>query len=657
MTFSGKILVLSVLLTLCIPSVGAQSQIEHSPDSVFKLVQADIAWQEESFGTHYRIVRGHARFFHNDTYFYCDSASWNVEAQQVFAYGNVQVVQDGTMLKSDQMDYTASDNTARFRGTLVELFDRDGNTLRTEWLDYNTKDSVALFRGGGAMLSRDSSVIESENGRYEAAAKLFSFSDEVEVYTDSIVISANRMDYKSAEDRIYFFEDTDIWREKGFVNADYGWYDRPTELIHFEKDVYMDDPQYEAWAQSVFYDRKTEEINMYDNAQVLDTARRAYYTADHILYRKDSVDARLTMSRDPVIMHCGTLDDGRPDTLYVRADSLIVYSRYKCDIPGEEVEEAAQRLEDITFDSLKKRRDEQAAERAKAAQESMRKVGKLPPLKKAAEKDSTTAQADSLSAPADTIASLPDGIDSTAIVQPPDTVPPPADSTLVRFLHGYHNMRAFRSDIQAACDSVVFCELDSIARMYGRPILWNEIKNQLTGETVHILLKDGRPHRASLLTDAWIISQVDTAYYHQIKSTEMTGFFHNDELYRYDALGGVNALFFMMDGDFITTANLKEAKSMSALIKDGSARRMLYNEQIKSDAYPVLELPREKMYLKDFEWRGQERPVSAETVTPRMPYPSMRSEFSERQLPCFVRTDKYFPLIMESRMPYIDSIE
>lgn len=676
MALSRKILALLVLLACSFCGLRAQEQAQ---DSVFKLVQADLARQVEVYGTHYRIVQGNARFFHNDTYFLCDSACWNVEAQQVFAYGNVQVIQDGTFLKSERMNYDASDNTARFRGSLVELFDKDGNTLRTEWLDYNTKDSIAVFQGGGAMMNRDSSAVASESGRYEAKERMFHFYDKVEVYVDSIVISTDRMDYNSGEDRVYFYDNTKMWKDKGFVKARYGWYDRPTEKIHFAKDVYIDDPEYEAWAQEVYYDQRTGNAEMFDNAQILDTARISYYTADHIVYENDSIAGRVTMSRDPVIIYCGKNDSGQPDTLYVRADSLFVYSKYKCDIPEDEIKEAAQRVEDIMFDALQKKREEQAAERAKAAEEALRQAGKLPPAgaadstsrakapgegfvgkknsgpladkmhaagKEAAGQETAEAPPAAPPAPADTLAAAP-----------LDTIPSAPDSTAIRYIHAYRNMRAFRSDLQACCDSMVFCELDSIARMFGRPILWNDIKNQLTSETMQMMFKDGNAFRGSMVTDSWLVSQVDSTYYNQIKSTEMIGYFYDNELYRYDALGGVNALFFLQDGEYITTANLKEAKTLSAMIKNGNARRLLYTEQIKSDAFPVLEFPKEKLYLKNFEWRGHERPTCIDDITSRRPITSKRSEYSYLDLPRFSEVERFFQGAMESRMPYIEGIE
>ena len=78
-------------------------------ESVFRLVSADRAEQTELGSLSYRIVKGNARFLHNDTYLLCDSASWNVSARTIEAFGHVRVVQDETMLTSDEMLYLIDD--------------------------------------------------------------------------------------------------------------------------------------------------------------------------------------------------------------------------------------------------------------------------------------------------------------------------------------------------------------------------------------------------------------------------------------------------------------------------------------------------------------------------------------------------------------------
>ena len=215
-----------LVVLLALAGSGFSRAQNASEESVFRLVQAERAEQYEKYGLNYRLVKGHDRFLHNDTYLLYDSASWNVDAKFIEAYGNVQIIQNNTMLKSEEMLYWIDDSKAQFRGPLVELFDKDGNTLRTSKLIYNTKDSVAIFEYGGALKDKDGNVIESSKGTYDSKEGLFTFEERVEIYMDTVEIKTQTLRYFTEEEKAYFGKNTYTWRDEGFLRADGVWYDR-----------------------------------------------------------------------------------------------------------------------------------------------------------------------------------------------------------------------------------------------------------------------------------------------------------------------------------------------------------------------------------------------------------------------------------------------
>ena len=684
----GRFLIAALLLFFSSPLLRGQG----SPsDSLFRLVQAERAEQYERFGMHYRLVKGHARFLHNDTYLLCDSASWNVDSRFIEAYGNVQIIQNNTMLKSEQMFYWIDENKAQFRGPLVELFDKDGNTLRTDKLIYNTKDSVAVFDSGGSLKSKDGNVIESRRGTYDGKESMFFFEEQVELYMDSIEVKTQWMRYFSEQEKAFFGRNTHLWRDNGFLRADDGWYDRQQKVIYFTDKVFMFDPSYEAWAGEVYYYQNDGAADLYKDAQVLDTTNKSIYMGDHLQYvpATDSTSDRGLLTDNPAIVYYGENENHEVDTLYTRADTFYVYALPRCSIPEEEISESKKRLEDIMYDALAKKREEEAVQREQERIKKMRDAGKLPPewveKQKQAEADSLAALArldslvtvgllDSLAAAPDSIRSSRQAVDSliSVALMPPDDssavaaadslsapvdslAAPPADSTLIRYVKAWNKVRMYRSDLQAACDSMVFTELDSIARLYGSPVLWNEVHNQLSADEMQLLMKDGSLDRGSMITNAWLISERDSVHYNQIKSTEMLGYFRDNKIYRFDALGGVSAIFYMVEDSVITTINVKESKSLTAALKDGTAQRMLYVESIKSDAYPVGELSVEKQRLKDFKWRGDERPVSRRSITQRRIRESERSKYETVRKPSYRETNKYFDNYMYKLFEKLDA--
>ena len=687
MSFVRRIILSTALLFAVLTPLRAQQQA--AEDSLFWLVQADRAQQLVKYGMTYRLVQGNARFLHNDTYLLCDSASWNVDNHIIEAFGHVQVIQDNTMLRSEELIYIIDQNLAKFRGGLVELFDKEGNTLRTNQLEYNTKDSTAVFTGGGAMKDKDGNVIESRRGTYDAGLKTFTFEDQVELFMDTIKIKTNDLRYLTQEEKAYFGVNTYMWRDAGFLKADAGWYERGTQMAYFSNRVFMNNPDYEAWADELYFDQTTRDVDLYSNAQLLDTVNLMVCLGDHILYKPDtdSTFASGILTDNPAVVYYGENENHEVDTLYLRADSIFVYSVPMCGIDSVEKVNAAKRIEDIMFDAIGKKRADEAASREQENIEKMRKVGKLPPewleLQQKAEADSLAALAakaaadslaalgqlpDSLSTVRDTLSlpdkeSPPDSVDAArdssfaaaadSLAAGSDAALALRDSTPVRHLRAFNNVRFYRSDLQGACDSLVFTELDSVARLYNRPVLWNAVKNQLSAEEMMLLMKDGQVFRGSMVTDAWMISQEDSVHFNQI--TEMLGYFHENQLYRFDALGGVSAVFYMAEDGAVTTINLKEAKMMTAAIKDGNAQRLLYMESIKSDAYPLGELVPEKQRLKDFEWRGEERPVDRNAITDRTIKPTEAHKYKGIHQPRYREVDNYFDNYMSELLMKLET--
>ena len=236
-------------------------------------------------------------------------------------------------------------------------------------------------------------------------------------------------------------------------------------------------------------------------------------------------------------------------------------------------------------------------------------------------------------------------------------VPPPPDTTQVSFVEAYHDVRIFKEDMQVLCDSLQFTSIDSIARLYVKPVIWYEIKSQITADSMQFLIRNEVLDRGYLFSNAFVISEEEEGkFYHQIKSPEMIGYFEGSQISRFDALGGVTAMFYVAEDSVITTMNQKECRLMTGRLKDGQVQRILYTEKIKSDAYPIEGLTEDKARLRDFNWMPQLRPVTRYDVTSRPVHPSGRQEMTPSPwFPAFRYAGKYFEGYMEGIIAEIDS--
>lgn len=672
-------------------------------DSLVRLLSAQSMELIEKDGVDYRKVTGPARFLHNDTYLICDTALWNMRNNEIYAISNVKILQDQTVLTGDRLTYYVDRDLAEFRGSLVQLEDKDHNILRTEYLDYNTKDSVAVFFNGGSMKDRDGQIIESNTGTYDSKLKTFTFTDNVNMFTDSIFVKSSSIVYDSNTNVATFGFETDAWREDNMLSSNAGWYDRNREIFLFRNRVHgMSDTQ-EGWADSLFYYRESGNIELLGNAQVTDTTRDVSALAGRIFYT-DSL-SQIFMSRDPAVIGVTRSENSAPDTVYFGADTLIARSLMKFQIKENELAASKSRLDNLAVDAVQNYRQKAAKEAAEAAAKEAEKDPNRPrpgkggaPEKKGAPEsgakdtvlekadvegsnssnrltadsfgaaadslavpvdsldahldslamsaDSLGMQLDSLVAPSDSLSALADSLsvplDSLAV--PADSLMAPLDSTKFNFVTGIGNARMYRNDIQLACDSLVYNDLDSLVRMYKNPVVWNETNRQYSADSIYAVIKDRAMQKASLMSNAFIIVREDSLCYDQIRATEMLAYFDTTgALRRFDALGDANAVFYLQEDSVYATVNKSEAKMLYAEFKDGDLDKVYYFESVKNDGYPVAQMRDDERVLKGFDWQPDRRPNGKEDITPLSLRSSQRTSYASRPRTSFDFTERYYP--------------
>lgn len=663
-------LVITILLALAgLLRLPAQESSERV-DSLVRLLSAQKMEIIDDHGNSLRKVTGPARFLHNDTFLICDTALWSVSKAEIEAIGNVRILQNETVLTGDKLTYYIDQDLAEFRGSVVQLEDKDHNMLRTRHLDYNTKDSVAVFQNGGALKDKDGQIIESITGTYDSKIKTFTFTDNVNMFTDSIFVKTTRLVYDTRSGVATFGHMTDAWRDENMLSSNAGWYDRPREVFLFYNNVHGLGETQEAWADSVYYHRNTNEIELLGNAQVTDTTRNVSALAGRIHYLDST--STLTLTRDPAIVGITQEKDQPADTVYFGADSLVYKTVKRYEIPESTVSAAEKRLEDLGQDAIMTYRQKAAEAAAKAAEEAKKDDPNRPPVldkknlkdkdkgkDKDLVKDKDIEKDKKIESPSDNLNIQPtDSLnipptDSLALtdslaVADSTVVEVPKDTTKIGFLTGLKNVRLFRNDIQIACDSLSYNDLDSLIRLYKEPIVWNEIKRQYAADSIYAVIRNNRMEKASLMSDAFIVIEEAPEIYDQIRSTEMLAYFDSTgALRRFDALGDANAVFYLKEDSTFATVNKAESKMLYATFVKGDIDRVYYFDQSKNDAYPLAQLRKDDRLLKGFSWVPEKRPVDPTAVTKLTLRPGEREKYAGRPRAKYRQTDIYYPGYME----------
>lgn len=709
------------------------SQEKEETDTLVRLISASRARLVDVDGKSFRKAEGEVKFFHNNTYLYCDTAMWCVEEEFIDAVGNVRIIQEKAMLTGDSLHYIIPQNLALFRGSLVQLEDKDYNTLRTNDLDYNTKDSVAFFRSGASMKDKDGNIIESENGTFDSKINMFKFVDKVEMFSDSLFFISDTLIYYSDNQTAYFSHNTKGWKDKNYLQAGGGWYNRGNETLFFDKKVYILTDEYQAWCKSLFYDRVDEIINMKDDVQLLDTVNNVIVLGERLDYVNKPRKA--DVYQDPVLIMIQQTESS-VDSSFITADTLRYHVEQMCEIDSFVVLAALERKELAKVDPVLNARDnmksggeqsggsrgkgkpggvgamvgglgnnpmvpkgegnagkeEAAVEKVAGENEDehdhvekkdkeQRKKDKEQKKKDKQEKRNkrkggaeavldtltvadTLAVADAFQIPDSPVVpdspTLPDSLSVSDSLSVPDSLAAPVkDTTEIIFLEAYHNVKLYKSDIQMRCDSLLYSGIDSIARLFKDPILWREIRNQITADSMQMVMEGKELKKGLMQSNGFIISEEEPdKYYNQIKSPEMIAYFEEGVISRFDAIGGAQAIFYLEEDSVITTMNQKDTKIISARMKKGQLQKILYLDNIKSDAHPVWGLAKDVQRLKDFNWTPELRPVSRFDITGKSIRKSERDAIYKAEFfPIFTYSAKYFPGYIEGVLQEINSRE
>ena len=658
-----RLILLAALLLAALPLSAQQNSGQ--ADSLVRLLNAVSLEQVEKDG---RMARKaiDPTFLHNGTYLSCDTALWHVEEKLINCFGNVRLTQGESVLTSGKLDYLIDESLAQFRGGVVELRNQRDNVLRTYTLDYNTQDSLAVFSGGASMISSDGQIIESDEGTYENARDMFNFNGNVNMFTDSIFVRTEQLRYDSKASRADFLTEIDFWKDGRMLSAGSGWYERNDETFFFRDHVHGLGESEESWSDSLYYYRTPNDLLMLGSVQVQDQSRRVAALGDRLQY-VDSL-ARVTLEENASVALWDE-DGAQPDTTYLGAERFVYWTQPRCDVDGNEIALAEKRKAEMLEDPIaayRRRAAEEAAQKrneelkndpiAQGRLAAQRAAAGLPPLKLGDDEDSHSGL--DPESPSDTTVILSEAknlVDSLAVQQ--DTIPPAPDSTKIGFLFANKDIKIFRKDMQVRCDSLRYSDLDSIARLYKNPIVWNEGNRQYNSDSLFVLLRNEKMERANLLSNAFVHTEESGGYFDQIKSTDIIAYFSDStSLRRFDALGGVTCLFYLEENDAIATVNRTESKMMMATFDaEGNVDHVFNFDNPKSDAYPVVQLPAAEHKLRGFNWQPELRPKDKFDVTAMVVRDSEREAYEARPHAAFPHTDVYFPGHMSDLYKSLDA--
>jgi lipopolysaccharide export system protein LptA len=531
--------------------------------------------------------------------FYCDSA-FIINEVDVIAMGNV-VIQQGDSLTvfADSLAYEGEERIADLFGEVILA---SGNQrLFTNRLNYDLNQKLATYESG-AVLTNDTTQLTSKRGYYYVDLDEIYFKDSVQIIDPNFELKSDTLKYNTTDQIATFLAPTLIVQNDSKIYCEGGFYDIANQMA-----VFKENPQYlkdetKATADTIRYFGQEREVVLEGNALFLEGEKRAeadllryfeeteitvlqgnalykdegqFITSDTITYdQRNNIYAtrgRSLVSDPPQLIEADQLDYDRK-----QGQGLALGNVIWRDTSSE-----------LTIICEVANYDEQT-DYLKASGGRANK----PLLITKVEGDSLFLTSDTL------IAFRPDSLQN--------------DSS--RILLAFNDVRIYKNNLQALCDSLVYSSLDSMFRLYQSPMIWSDT-SQFSADTIHMQLAEGKIDRILLFNKSFIINTPDEQFFNQVKGKYVTAFFESEEIRRMEVKGNAESVYYAIDEEnAYIGANQTVCSEMTLFFGNNQVEEIRFFTQPQGSFTPMRDATGSKSRLTGFRWAFEKAPQSLDDL-------------------------------------------
>lgn len=431
----------------------------------------------------------------------------------------------------------------------------------------------------------------------------------------------------SRENRIKAFENVKINQgDTIFLWGDYLEYDGDTRLARVTgEEVRLQDPEMTLYTTELDYDRTANLAYYHTGGRIVDTSNtltsvEGYYHSNSKVFNfKDSVilvNPKYTIMSDTLIYHSVPRISYFHGPTTITSDSSFIYcenGRYNTATNIAQFEKNAYLYDDkkyLTGDSLYYERKNNFGE----AFENVLVHDTIENYTITGGYGRYLGASDRVLVTFDPVYSIKQDQDTLHIHGDTLFSSMAHDSLMQEYrqLQVFHKVKFFKNDIQGKCDSLTYNNQDSIIRMYFNPILWND-SSQITGDTIYLTMRHKRLDSLKVLTNAFIINQLEDDLFNQIKGRKVFGKFDRENSMRKVYVNGNGqTIYYPQDeesGDYIGM-NKAECSNILVRLKENKISTITFLTKPDATLHPMEEATLDLRRLEGFTPRFEERPKS-----------------------------------------------
>ncbi len=551
-------------------------------------------------GQEIQILRGDVRIQHDSAFLFCEEAEV-INQTEVKAKGKVVILQgDSLHVFADSLFYSGRTRKANLWGNVVLKHNEE--KLFTDSLHYDLNSKIAYYNHR-ALLTNDTTQLRSLQGTYYVERDEAVFQDSVTIVDPEFELKAQALRFNTRS-RMAFFEGPtliSLGKERNSrIYCEDGFYDLANNRAEFaERPQYLSEDM-KATARLIRYDGNSSEIQLLGEARVFSDELQA--SADTIRYHEESdvfyLDGNASYRDDERNIYADRIVYDRNREIYTTEGQSLISEPPTLLQAGKTTyqEETGMAIAyegvvwqdtsaglTIVCDQAEYLRDQDYL-RASGSRE------KRPVLIVEMDGDSLFLSSDTL---------LAHQADSSQ-----------SDSN--RILRAFQNVRIYKSDLQAACDSLVYHESDSLFRLFHQPVIWFDT-TQLTADTIEIGLSNRQISYMRLWEHALIANSNDLLMFNQISGRNVNILFSNSEPREVFVSGNVQSLYYLQDEEKAYIGlNQSSSSEMRILFEKGQIRRVYSLRDVEGRVLPMREAM--GLTLEGFKWQQSRRPKSVDDL-------------------------------------------
>ena len=430
---------------------------------------------------------------------------------------------------------------------------------------YEASNSFEAF-GNVKMYQGDTLSLFSDYAYYDGNEQIARARYNVVLRHRKTVLYTDSLDFDRIYDNAYFFEGGKMVDGKTTLTSDWGEYNTQTKMSVFNYDVKMKNPDFFLTTDTLYYDNHNSMAHIVGPSNITSGN-------NHIYSELGFYDTKLERAR---LMNRSVMTNGGKmlvgDSVYY--DSKMGFSQAFYDV--------------VYVDSVNRNKF------TGNYGEYYEHTGYAMCTDSAVAID--FSQGDSLFVHADTFKLVTFNIETDSVY---------------RKIHAYHHVRAFRRDVQAVCDSLVYNSKDSCMTLYHDPIMWNN-GQQLVGDLVNVYIRDSVIDHTHIIGNAFSIQQLksDTACYNQVSSREMFSYFVEGKIRQARAKDNVLIGYYFEEGDTLPIIyNYQETSELRMFLKDQKLESV-WTPKTSGTMYPLNQIPADRKHLPGFMWYDYIRPIN-----------------------------------------------